>query len=1181
MPKQASTGSEVKELLVRLSADIGDYVQKMETASSTATKTESKLAGLTKAFGAIRTGLVIAGSTLVTTALTGHSAIMKMADDTIKFGNELGRLSLQTNVSVENLQKLRFASMMLDGNFDSLKNGVKTLTARLAGVADGLEKPTAALEELSDVIFDTNGNMKSMDEIFPALLKQLADMPDTLERDIKLQKIFGAQFQEIKPLLAEGGEALQAYMDKASEYGILTAEQIGLIDSYSDKVAEIGFAWESIKQQVAINALPAMDALKQAYLDNWDAIAKTTLAGSSVVIGGMVGMTNHIVGELIPAFNQLVDDATSSLDGYTTKAHEMADVNQKIMAWVSMAVQNAFIIMQNSVGFFMNILANVVSAIVQFSLKTAEVTLNIASTVAKGMSSILSALNSFVNSIAVGIGTTLGNIGGAVGSFFQNLVPLMQAMKIPQSVIDSVQNFGTGITNAGERARASFGSFNPFQGIANTLGDLSVNLSNISSNIERTRSQWSFMNVFSHVKPLVSYSDALTQIVNGANSAGEKLGGVRDRANGLGDALKGVGKGAKDAKDNLEELAKELDKMERGIDKLADVIKEGLKKIFEYQLKAYEGTYITIKKMLDDSMEEQLWFANHVFENRMDLLEKEKEAILAKSEEKKAIARQEYDDKIALIEKEEEAYGEMRSDLRESESGHHARRLSEIDSQKEAELDLVNQRIKAIDDLTKKEEDAERKANRKENADEIRKRYSESRDPEERARLRKQYMGLIKERDREIVLEGRELEKEKLEQSKHTINVIYDDKKYLEKEDYKLRVSNIETEDKHQKDKFKRQRNEARMTYDYQVEENKRVTKSELDENQKRIDEAKFTHKAIQDDIANVHKEGMKYLDEEMDRRKKMAKEGVTEENLNLLTIEILKTGNPKDWLDKNYPGWDKTVQTVGQQIIGGIMEGINDPQAAYLGVKKFFDNLMKEFVNIFDIHSPSGETVPVGEAITDGLIRGVGNRIPAMAEKLLQLKTIMLGGFRDAIGTANGIGSGVGVGSAPGSRWHGGDTPYRGTEDGRMQDYPFTVWRYGNMVFESDEEYRATLNKASQNWTDKWDIYGRNRQTGQMMTSADWDAYVNDFSDPWGKQNMEGLGDDLPEFAQGGIVNRPTIAKVGEAGPEAIIPLSGNKQIGNTWNITINSPKGTPSEISRSVEEGVRTITFEAGVIL
>ena len=45
----------------------------------------------------------------------------------------------------------------------------------------------------------------------------------------------------------------------------------------------------------------------------------------------------------------------------------------------------------------------------------------------------------------------------------------------------------------------------------------------------------------------------------------------------------------------------------------------------------------------------------------------------------------------------------------------------------------------------------------------------------------------------------------------------------------------------------------------------------------------------------------------------------------------------------------------------------------------------------------------------------------------------------------------------------------------------------------------------------------------------------------------------DIPYLAQGGIVTSPTLAMIGEAGPEAVIPLNKSGMMGNTFNITVN----------------------------
>ena len=68
----------------------------------------------------------------------------------------------------------------------------------------------------------------------------------------------------------------------------------------------------------------------------------------------------------------------------------------------------------------------------------------------------------------------------------------------------------------------------------------------------------------------------------------------------------------------------------------------------------------------------------------------------------------------------------------------------------------------------------------------------------------------------------------------------------------------------------------------------------------------------------------------------------------------------------------------------------------------------------------------------------------------------------------------------------------------------------------------------------------------------------------------------DIPMLAQGGIVTSPTLAMIGEAGPEAVIPLNraGGMGIGGGANITVNVNGGDPN----AVVAALRTYMFRNG---
>jgi hypothetical protein len=71
--------------------------------------------------------------------------------------------------------------------------------------------------------------------------------------------------------------------------------------------------------------------------------------------------------------------------------------------------------------------------------------------------------------------------------------------------------------------------------------------------------------------------------------------------------------------------------------------------------------------------------------------------------------------------------------------------------------------------------------------------------------------------------------------------------------------------------------------------------------------------------------------------------------------------------------------------------------------------------------------------------------------------------------------------------------------------------------------------------------------------------------------------------FAKGGIVTGPTNALIGEAGPEAVIPLSGanSAKVGNNFNITVNAGIGTNGAlVGKQIVEAIKKYEKTSGQV-
>ena len=70
----------------------------------------------------------------------------------------------------------------------------------------------------------------------------------------------------------------------------------------------------------------------------------------------------------------------------------------------------------------------------------------------------------------------------------------------------------------------------------------------------------------------------------------------------------------------------------------------------------------------------------------------------------------------------------------------------------------------------------------------------------------------------------------------------------------------------------------------------------------------------------------------------------------------------------------------------------------------------------------------------------------------------------------------------------------------------------------------------------------------------------------------------NIPMLANGGIVTSPTLAMIGESGPEAVIPLSRGGGMGGSYTININGGLSSSAEIGQAVVNAIRAFNRTNG---
>lgn len=172
--------------------------------------------------------------------------------------------SQKIGVSVPWFMRTAYAAGLAGSSTEGLNDALKFLNVSTAAAARGAKQDAQAFDQLGIAYLDAHGRMKPVDQLLPAIADKFATMPDGPTKTAIAMALFGRAGTELIPMLNEGSAGLKKWGDEAEAMGLVM----------SQKAAEDADAFND-----------SLDRLK----------------------GGIFGLSNGIVGGLLPDLTALID----------------------------------------------------------------------------------------------------------------------------------------------------------------------------------------------------------------------------------------------------------------------------------------------------------------------------------------------------------------------------------------------------------------------------------------------------------------------------------------------------------------------------------------------------------------------------------------------------------------------------------------------------------------------------------------------------------------------------------------------------------------------------------------------------------------------------------------------------------------------------------------------------------
>jgi phage-related minor tail protein len=245
-------------------------------------------------------------------SMAAGGALAGLAGLAVKAGqdaDELSTLSKQTGIATDELQKMQYASDLIDVDVD-------TITGSLKKMKKGLDSNADAFEELG-VATKENGQFRDITDIFYDTVDALSQIPNETERDIKAMEIFGKSADDLAGIIDDGGASLKSLGEEAENLGVIISdedlEKANELNDTLDKLkAEIMPTIAQLGVEIAEAILPYLPTIKEA-IDGILEALRNVSPQTVMIVGGILAAT----AALSPLFSVLssLSGVISSLTG--------------------------------------------------------------------------------------------------------------------------------------------------------------------------------------------------------------------------------------------------------------------------------------------------------------------------------------------------------------------------------------------------------------------------------------------------------------------------------------------------------------------------------------------------------------------------------------------------------------------------------------------------------------------------------------------------------------------------------------------------------------------------------------------------------------------------------------------------------------------------------------------------
>lgn len=240
-----------------------------------------------------------------------EKALISMTKEAASNADDLLTLASVTGTTTDSVQELNYMADLTDVSFDRIKDSLKETTNKMQEAATGTGDAYEAYKRLKVEITNTDGSLRSAQDVFYDTIDALGDMKNQAERDALAMDLMSESAQELNPMIELGSGKLREYAQEAHDMGyVLDNDALKSLQAVDDAYSRLQNTQEGVKNQLSAEFAP--------YLEEFygDVTTMVKDGGKALKDSGIVnafGMLLETVGDILNPMSDLSNNRVPAL----------------------------------------------------------------------------------------------------------------------------------------------------------------------------------------------------------------------------------------------------------------------------------------------------------------------------------------------------------------------------------------------------------------------------------------------------------------------------------------------------------------------------------------------------------------------------------------------------------------------------------------------------------------------------------------------------------------------------------------------------------------------------------------------------------------------------------------------------------------------------------------------------